>query len=77
MLVDVGNFNEEACYVYLHDFVHVHIYSSQESRELAESKERERSALLREHKKEEREMTKKGKTPFYVKKCKCTHNNDQ
>ena len=47
--------------------------SLQESRELAEQKQKEKDDLLREHKKAEREMIKKGKKPFFMKKCKCSN----
>ncbi len=36
---------------------------------MAEQKQKEKDDLLREHKKTEREMIKKGKKPFYIKKC--------
>ena len=42
----------------------------QESREKAVAMDEERKALLREHKKTERELVKKGKKPFYIKKGK-------
>jgi len=42
----------------------------QESREVAEKKEEERRALLREHRKVERELVKQGKKPYFIKKCK-------
>jgi len=42
----------------------------QESREVAEKKEEERRALLREHRKVERELAKQGKKPYFIKKCK-------
>ena len=41
----------------------------QESREAAEEKEEGRRALLREHRKVERELVKQGKKPFFIKKC--------
>ena len=42
---------------------------------MAEQKQKEKDDLLREHKKTEREMIKKGKKPFFMKKCKCTNMN--
>jgi len=43
---------------------------SKESREAAAAKEEERKALIREHRKTERELAKKGKKEFHIKKCK-------
>ena len=44
----------------------------QESQEAKAARDEEKSALVKEHKKRERELTKQGKRPFYIKKCKCT-----
>ena len=33
-------------------------------------KEEQKKALLKEHRRRERELTKQGKRPFYIKKCK-------
>ncbi len=44
---------------------------AQESRELAEQKQKEKDDLMREHKKSERERMKSGKKAFHIKKCKC------
>jgi len=41
-----------------------------QSREAAAAKEEERKALVREHKKTERELAKKGRREFHIKKCK-------
>lgn len=32
-------------------------------------REEEKRVLVKEHKKRERELTKQGKKPFYIKKC--------
>ncbi len=42
----------------------------QKSEEETIAKEEERKLLIKEHKKTEREHFKKGKKPFYMKKCK-------
>ncbi len=42
----------------------------QESREVAQQKEKEQKALVKEHRKRERELAQQGKKPFYIKKCK-------
>lgn len=41
---------------------------------MAEQRQKEKDDLLREHKKTERELIRKGKKPFYMKKCKPPHN---
>lgn len=43
---------------------------AQESQEAKVAREEEKRALVKEHKKRERELTKQGKKPFYIKKCK-------
>ena len=43
---------------------------AQESKEARDVQEEEKRALVKEHKKKERELTKQGKKPFYIKKCK-------
>lgn len=42
----------------------------QESQEASAAREEEKRALVKEHKRRERELTKQGKKPFYLKKCK-------
>ena len=42
----------------------------QDNQEAMAEKEKEKKALLKEHKRRERELTKHGKKPFYLKKCK-------
>lgn len=46
------------------------LHSLQESREAAAVKKEKMDAMMREHKKAERELIKKGKKPFHIKKCK-------
>ncbi len=43
---------------------------AQESQEASAAREEEKRALVKEHKRTERELTKQGKKPFYLKKCK-------
>ena len=43
---------------------------AQESQEASAAQEEEKRALVKEHKRRERELTKQGKKPFYLKKCK-------
>lgn len=50
--------------------VNVFFMRAQESQEAKASREEEKRALVKEHKKRERELTKQGKKPFYIKKCK-------
>lgn len=42
----------------------------QESQEASAAREEEKRALVKEYKRRERELTKQGKKPFYLKKCK-------
>jgi ribosomal RNA-processing protein 36 len=42
---------------------------AQESQEASAAREEEKRALVKEHKRRERELTKQGKKPFYLKKC--------
>ncbi len=42
----------------------------QESREAAQQRKEEQRALVREHRKREKELGQQGKKPFYIKKCK-------
>lgn len=43
---------------------------SQESREAVTAKKEKVDAMMREHKKAERKLIKRGKKPFHIKKCK-------